>query len=207
MSVQLPQKEEDIVTFLYQVILKRDPDPSGLATYTEKLRKKELTVPDLVRILYLSEEHKKKREIFRQAANLSLYDFLVNIRGTPIYKQLNQIAAMWLKIKDTYDDTLFTYQFKPNSLVVTNKFVNQNDIFVYTTNDSMKTLITSNGMKLVDIFSEDRKFDNCYFINPSMFDAVGIIARRLDEICTVVYVNEMLDYLKARSQKFTTLLQ
>ena len=205
MSIQLPQKEEDIVTFLYHVILKRDPDQSGLSTYAEKLRKKELTIPDLVRILYLSDENKSKRELFRQAANLALYDFLQTIKDTPIYKQLNSLASIGLRIKDGYDDTLFVYQFKPSSLVVTNKFINQNDVTIYTTNNSMKTLFINNGAKLIDIFTEDLKFEFCYFINPSMFDIVGVIARRLDEICDVIYTNEMLDYLKARSQKFETL--
>ena len=205
MSVQLPQKEEDIVTFLYQVILKRDPDPSGLSTYAEKLRKKELTVPDLVRILYLSDENKKKREMFRQAANLSLYDFLLTIKGTPVYEQLNRIAALALRIKDKYDDTLFAYQFKPNSLVVSNKFVNQKDVTVYTTSDPMKKLFEANGIQLIDIFDEDKHFSECYFIFPSMFDAPGVIVRRMDEICSVIYANEMLDYLKARSEKVTML--
>ncbi|MCY0882737.1 MAG: DUF4214 domain-containing protein [Acidianus infernus] len=199
---QLPEKEEDIVTFLYQVILKRDPDPSGLATYAEKLRKKELTVPDLVRILYLSDENKKKREIFRQAAQLSLYDFLLTIKDTPVYYQLNSLAAMALRSKDLHDDTLFAYQFKPGSLVVTNRFVNQKDITVYTTNELMKTLLKDNGIPVIDIFTEEKKFETCYFIHPSMFDGVGIIARRLDEICNTIYANEMINYLSLRSKKF-----
>lgn len=204
-SKQIFKKEEDIVTFLYEVILKRDPDESGLSTYAEKLRNGEMTVPDLVRILYLSDENKSKREMFRQASNLSLYDFLQTIKDTPVYNQLNSLAAMGLRIKDGYDDTLFVYKFKPNSLVVTNKFVNQKDITVYTTNDSIRTLLKGNGIPVVDIFTtEDKKFESCYFINPSMFDAVGIIIRRLDEICNVIYANEMADYLGIRSNKLAS---
>ena len=102
MSVQLPQKEEDIVTFLYRVILKRDPDPRGLSNYAEKLRKGELNVPQLVYILYTSDENKQKRKLFKESAKLALWDFLNNIKGTVVYKELNELAMFKLYMKDSY---------------------------------------------------------------------------------------------------------
>ena len=133
MSVQLPQKEEDIVTFLYRVILKRDPDPEGLSNYAEKLRKGELNIPQLVFILYTSDENKQKRKLFKESANLALWDFLNSIKDTVVYKELNELAMFKLYMKDSYSDVIYPYNFEPGSLVVTNRMITpRSDIDVYT---------------------------------------------------------------------------
>ena len=193
-------KEEDIVTFLYRAILKRDPDPEGLKNYAEKLRKGELDVPTLTYILYTSEENKQKRKIFKESANLALWDFLNTIKGTVVYDTLNELAMFILYTKDNYSDVVFPYDFLPNSLVVTNRMVlSRPDIEVYTTSPQIRQLMKMNGLKVIEnLYKVDKNYENCYLIDPDMFDMIGSIVRKLDEICKVLYTNGMFGYIQQR---------
>ena len=203
MSVQLPQKEEDIVRFLYLAILKREPDPVGLKHYAEKLRSKELDVPTLVHVLYTSDENRNKRQAFREAAKLALWDFLNAIKGTVVYDYLNELAMLSLYSRGMYSDTTFAYDFAPGSLVVTNTMIPvRSDIHVYTTSDELRQLMKMNGLFVIDsLWKVSNTYENCYFVNPEMFDVPGAIARKLDEICEVVMANGMSGYIRSRLRK------
>jgi len=205
MPVQLPQKEEDIVTFLYRVILKRDPDPEGLSNYAEKLRKGELNIPQLVFILYTSDENKQKRKIFKESAKLALWDFLNSIKGTVVYKELNELAMLKLYMKDSYSDTVYPYNFEPGSLVVTNRMITpRSDIDVYTTSPELRQMLKMNSVNVVEnLYEINKNYESCYIVDPDMFDVIGVIVRKLDEICHFIYTNKMKSYLQSRVNRST----
>lgn len=193
-------KEEDIVTFLYRAILKRDPDPEGLRNYAEKLRKGELDVPTLTYILYTSEENKRKRIFFRESAKLALWDFLNAIKGTVVYDYLNELAMFALYSKDEYSDVVFPYDFLPDSLIVTNRMIPPRpDVEVYTTSPQIRQLMKMNGIRVIDnLYKVDKTYDNCYLIDPDKFDMIGSVVRKLDEICKTVHTNGMFGYIQQR---------
>lgn len=205
MSVQLPKKEEDIVTFLYRVILKRDPDPVGLSNYAEKLRKGELNIPQLVFILYTSDENKQKRKIYKESAKLALWDFLNSIKGTVVYKELNELAMFKLYIKDSYSDVVYPYNFEPGSLVVTNRMITpRSDIDVYTTSPELRQILKMNSINVVEnLYEVNKNYKSCYIVDPDMFDAIGVIVRKLDEICQFIYTNKMKSYIQSRVNRST----
>jgi|SRR5579875_448689 len=203
MTIQLPQKEEDIVTFLYRVILKRDPDPGGLSNYAEKLRKGELNIPQLVFILYTSDENKQKRKLFKESANLALWDFLNSIKDTVVYKELNELAMFKLYMKDSYSDVIYPYNFEPGSLVVTNRMITpRNDIDVYTTSAELRQLLKMNSINVVEnLYEINKNYRSCYIVDPDMFDAIGVIVRKLDEICQFIHTNKMKSYIQSRAKR------
>jgi len=203
MSVQLPKKEEDVVTFLYRVILKRDPDPEGLSNYAEKLRKGELNIPQLVFILYTSDENKQKRKIFKESAKLALWDFLNSIKDTVVYKELNELAMFKLYMKDGYSDIVYPYNFEPGSLVVTNRMITpRSDIDVYTTSPELRQMLKMNSINVVEnLYEINKNYESCYIVDPDMFDAIGIIVRKLDEICHFIYTNKMKSYIQMRVKR------
>lgn len=205
MSVQLPKKEEDIVTFLYRVILKREPDPVGLSNYAEKLRKGELNIPQLVFILYTSDENKQKRKIFKESAKLALWDFLNSIKGTVVYKELNELAMFKLYIKDSYSDVIYPYNFEPGSLVVTNRMITpRSDIDVYTTSPELRQILKMNSINVVEnLYEVNKNYKSCYIVDPDMFDTIGVIVRKLDEICQFIYTNKMKSYIQSRVNRST----
>jgi len=203
MAIQLPQKEEDIVTFLYRAILKRDPDPGGLSNYAEKLRKGELNIPQLVFILYTSDENKQKRKLFKESANLALWDFLNSIKDTVVYKELNELAMFKLYMKDSYSDVIYPYNFEPGSLVVTNRMITpRSDIDVYTTSSELRQLLKMNSINVVEnLYEINKNYRSCYIVDPDMFDAIGVIVRKLDEICQFIYTNKMKSYIQSRVKR------
>jgi len=199
LNIELPGSEEDIVTFLYNVILKRDPDRGGLENYSKLLKEGKLTPYDLSLILYLSDENKQKRQLFRDAANLALADFLNQIKGTNVYNKLNEIAENELIRQDKYDSTVEVIEIKDGSFVVSNVVVPPFNGQIFTTSKELAQYLLNLGYTVTDKFPEHASM--CYLINPEYFDNVGILIRRLDRICESLCVTSMLNYAKMRSQK------
>lgn len=209
MSTSVLSKEADIVTFLYRVILKRDPDPEGLKTYVEKLQKKELDVETLAYILYTSEENKQKREFFKESAKLSLFDFLVQIKGTPLYEEINKLSLFSLYSKDVSVDRVIQLRnVEKDSLIVTNHLLPdtfKDLVYVFTTTKDSELYMLNRGFRVIkpsEILSH--RFLSCYIPVPEDFDCLGSLVRILDQVCDKIYVfvgNEMLGYLRQRSGK------
>ena len=193
------KKEEDVVTFLYRVILKRDPDPEGLARYAEGLRKNEFTVMELARILYLSEENAKKRELFRQASSLALADFLNQIKGSVVYSEIRRAVEDKLFQQDLYDLNSLDIKIEDNGskkLIVTNTpvAVPPNSV-VYTTSKEVAAVMPNT------IPTIEGEYESCYVLTPEQFDALGILIRKLDRVCQKIFVTTLTTYCKLRSNK------